>query len=82
MSDSVTEAIIAIRKKYGTIAKFYEIMREAERDALEMSSFKRGKIIRHKSSGNSYVVNANYGDRATATRIVDITHPEEWVIVE
>jgi len=87
MSDSVekklTKAITAVRKKYGSIAKFHEVMRKAERDAepLEMSSFKRGRIARHKHSGNSYVVDANYGNRATATRTVEITNPEEWEIV-
>jgi len=35
---------------------------------------KTGDIIRGKSSGLSYVVIANYGDRVTAVRTVDVTN--------
>lgn len=41
----------------------------------------RGAIVRHKSLGDSYVVTANYGDRVTAVRSVDLTNPDEWEVV-
>jgi len=44
----------------------------------EMKNLKRGDIVKNDGSGNSYVVTANYGDRITAVRTVDITNPSEW----
>jgi len=40
-----------------------------------------GDCVRHKASGVSYIVTANYGERVTAVRTADITHPDEWEIV-
>lgn len=42
---------------------------------------KTGDIIRHKSSSEGYIVTAQYGGRATAVRTVDVTHPNEWLVM-
>lgn len=39
-----------------------------------------GLVILHIGSGETYIVTANYGDRATAVRTQDITNPFEWRI--
>ena len=49
--------------------------------ATEMFQFQRGRIIRHKSGGQSYVVDNNFGERATAVATKDITNPSEWLLV-
>ena len=39
-----------------------------------------GDIIAHVTNPNiSYIVVANYGDRVTAVRHVDMTQPNEWI---
>jgi hypothetical protein len=43
---------------------------------------KRGSIVRPVGGGQSYVVEANYGDRVTAVRTVELTNPDEWEIVK
>lgn len=48
---------------------------------LKISDFKRGTIVRSKVTGQTYVVDANYGDRATVSTTADITNPEEWEVV-
>jgi hypothetical protein len=48
----------------------------------ELGELGPGDIIGHASGdGISYIVTANYGDRVTAVRTVDITNPGEWMIV-
>ena len=44
----------------------------------QFKSLKAGDIVRGVFSGQSYVVAANYGDRVTAVRTVDVTNPHEW----
>lgn len=46
---------------------------------VSLSQLQRGDIVRHRSSGDSMVVTANYGNRVTAVRTVDITNPTEWL---
>lgn len=41
-----------------------------------------GSIIRHKAGEFVYIVTANYGNRLTAVRTVDVTNPSEWEILE
>ena len=51
---------------------------------MNVNQFKQlqeGDIVRGKSSGESYVVVANYGDRVTAIRVADMTNPDEWELV-
>lgn len=40
-----------------------------------------GDIVRAIGDDEGYVVTANYGGRATAVRTMDITHPDEWILV-
>lgn len=47
-----------------------------------MKALKRGDLIRHKHSPYAYVVCANYGDRLTAIRSVDVSNPVEWEQVD
>ena len=42
---------------------------------------KRGDIVRHKDDHDSYIVDANYGNRVTAVRTEDMTNPLEWELV-
>ncbi len=39
---------------------------------------KAGDLVRHKHEAKPYIVHANYGDRVTAARTVDLTNPFEW----
>ena len=48
---------------------------------VSVSELQRGDIVRHRSSGDSMVVTANYGSRVTAVRTADITNTDEWVKV-
>ena len=48
----------------------------------EIKNLKTGDILRHKLGLNGYVVTANYGDRITAVRTVDITNPDEWDLIK
>lgn len=43
---------------------------------------KRGDIVRHFEESVSYIVMANYGDRITAARTVDMTNPREWQVID
>ena len=46
----------------------------------EMYSLRTGDIVIGEFSGLAYVVTANYGNRVTAVRTVDITNPDEWLL--
>ena len=48
----------------------------------QLKNLERGDIVRHKLDVNAYVVTANYGKGATAVRTVDITNPDEWILIE
>jgi hypothetical protein len=46
-----------------------------------ISQIHPGSHVRHKiNKEHSFVVTANYGDRATAVLTVDITNPSEWEV--
>ncbi len=47
----------------------------------EFKSLDTGDCVRNKDSVRSYIVMANYGERVTAARTVDITNPSEWDLV-
>ena len=51
-----------------------------KRQLKSISELKVGNIVISKASGLSYVVAANYGDRATGMRTIDITNPIEWYL--
>jgi len=44
----------------------------------EMKHLSPGDIVKHAMSLETYVVLANYGDRVTAVKSVDITNSSEW----
>lgn len=48
----------------------------------QFQALERGDILRNKSSKSSYVVDANYGNRVSAVKTVDITNPDEWELVQ
>ncbi len=45
-----------------------------------IADLRRGDIVRHVHGDQSFVVDAVYGQRATAVRHADITNPAEWVV--
>jgi len=47
----------------------------------QMKNLKQGDIVCGKSSGNYYIVTANFGDRLTAVQTADITNPAEWDVI-
>ena len=52
------------------------------RDRVErMAEMTTGRAVRHRVTGDVYMVAENYGTRATAVRVVDITNPDEWELV-
>jgi hypothetical protein len=57
----------------------YEISMGNYKPVDKLSQLPRGTIVRHRSSEQTYVVTANYGDRVTAVANVDITNPSEWL---
>jgi hypothetical protein len=46
-----------------------------------IADLKPGDIIRGKSSGQVYVVTANYGNHVTAVASADVTNPGEWLVM-
>ena len=49
----------------------------------QFKKLKPGDLVRHVLSGSTaYVVTANYGERVTAVRTMDLTNPSEWIKVE
>jgi hypothetical protein len=46
----------------------------------QFRALKEGDIVRSEG-GLGYIVTANYGDRVTAVRTMDMTNPDEWVLV-
>ena len=47
----------------------------------ELTQLRAGDVIRNNGSANSYIVTANYGNRVTAVKTIDITNPIEWTKV-
>ena len=50
------------------------------RSVIKVSDLKRGDIIKNRLSGNTYVVDSNYGEWASAVTVQDITNPSEWMV--
>lgn len=46
----------------------------------EFNALEPGDIIQ-SASGVGYVVTANYGRRATAAKMADMTNPGEWKLI-
>ena len=55
-------------------------MSRRERPLRKVSELQRGDIIRNVASNVSYVVDATYGDTATAVHSVMVTNPPEWIV--
>jgi len=47
----------------------------------EFAKLQQGNIVRGKTSAESYIVTANYGNRVTAVRTIDLTNPDEWLLI-
>lgn len=54
---------------------------ENPRCCENVMQLKTGDIIRSRLTGEGYVVTGQYGDRATAVRTVDVTNPDEWLVM-
>lgn len=48
----------------------------------ELKHLLPGNTVRHRDSGETYVVTAVYENRATAVRTVDITKCGDWEVLE
>lgn len=48
---------------------------------LVLRDLRRGDLIRHRCSGESLIVAASFGDRATAVRTYDVTNESEWLLI-
>lgn len=47
----------------------------------EFKNLQRGDLVRHETRCEVYQVTANYGNRVTAVRTIDMTNPSEWRLV-
>lgn len=47
-----------------------------------IKKLKRGDIVRHRITGNSYVIDGNYGLYAIAIKSIQISNPNEWIKVK
>ena len=47
----------------------------------EMRKLIDGDIVRHRGSGEPYIVTGNFGQTVTAVRQAHITNPDEWEVV-
>ena len=45
-----------------------------------INELQTGDIVRGKISHQTFTVVANYGTRATAVKVADITNPGEWEV--
>lgn len=53
-----------------------------ERPLTRIADLKRGDIIRHRGTGETYVIDATGGDRARAVTSVEVSNPGEWMLVD
>ena len=47
-----------------------------------LHELRRGDIVRHRGSGDSYVITEPCGPWATAVRTIRVSNPSEWLLVE
>lgn len=74
---SIRDVIYAVLKAAAPLPITLPPMTQAEFNGLQT-----GDIVRHAGdAAREYVVTANYGDRVTAVRTVDLTNPSEWNLV-
>lgn len=48
----------------------------------EFENLQPGDIVRGKLSKDGYIVTSNYGYRVTAIRAIDMTNPDEWLLIQ
>lgn len=48
----------------------------------EFMQLREGDIVQGKSSCLGYVVVANYGNHVLVVRSMEITNPDEWVLIQ
>lgn len=56
----------------------YAVYKQVEK----IADLEAGDIVKHKGDGPAYIVTANYGDRVTAVRTVDLTNAIEWEVLK
>ena len=47
----------------------------------KFSELEAGNVVRHKDSGNGYIVTGNYGIMVSVVRTINIVNPKEWIVV-
>jgi hypothetical protein len=47
----------------------------------QFKQLQAGDVVKGKSSGNTFIVQANYGNRVTAVKIADMTDPAQWDLI-
>lgn len=56
--------------------------RASIKNQMDINKLGPGDIIRQRTGGDGYIVSSeSYGGRVTAVRVVDVTNPDEWVLV-
>ncbi len=50
-------------------------------DRNDFQALDRGDIVRHVSGSESYLIDANLGSAAIASRIIVMRNPEEWELI-
>jgi hypothetical protein len=54
----------------------------SEKEINRISDLTRGDIVRHKFTGESYIIEDNIDkDTALAVRTMLITNPDEWILI-
>lgn len=48
---------------------------------IEFVNLGRGDIIKSKFNDKTFIIDANYGNRITAVKTVDLTNPIEWDLI-
>ena len=48
---------------------------------LDIASLNPGDVVRHVGTGNGYIVVRNDGGHCTAGRFLDVSNPDEWMLV-
>jgi hypothetical protein len=54
----------------------------AARAVTHIGMLQPGNIIRHVHGSEAYIVQINYGDHAIAVRVVTVSNPREWLVIE
>ena len=46
-----------------------------------IAELREGDIVSHRMSKTGYVVMANYGSHAVVARVLDVSNPDEWLVL-